>query len=386
MNIKRTMFSRRTVLAGFGAATLTSTHRAFATPAQAQGNKLLLVILRGALDGLAAIPPINDARLREFRPNITPKGTRAIDQGFALHPALANVHALYNQGEAAVIHAVGGPYRERSHFMAQDLLESGTHAQITADGWLNRALQLAPTPLTAISIGTSLPLILRGEAGAASWSPPVFPEAENDTIARLQDLYRDDDALGTALTQALNLDKKADGMSKEKMSGGRGDAALIEAGARLLAGDNGADIAVVSVGGWDTHAGQAGTLQRGLGNLDAALMRTKSILQSNWSNTTIAIFTEFGRTVRENGSRGTDHGTGGAAILVGGALKGRRLLGDWPGLEPDALFENRDLYPANDIRGVFASILTERFGLARRDIERHVFPQSAGLRLINPYA
>lgn len=387
MSANRPIFTRRSLLAGLGAATIISTQPAFGAPNGAQG-KLILVILRGALDGLAAVPRPDDDQLRGLRGGLVPDNALSVGDGFALHPSLQGLHELYSDKEAAIIHAVSGPHRERSHFAAQDLLESGTGRLTMRDGWLNRALQKAGTPLTAVSIGPALPLVLRGDAEAATWSPPALPEVDSDTIGRLQDLYANDPLLGSALSSALALDETASGMDMAGMGRGRGggEAALLEAAGRLVAGPEGVDIAVVSIGGWDTHAGQNGALNNRLRAFDEALIRMKTAIGEDWGRTTVAIVTEFGRTVRENGSRGTDHGTGGAAFVLGGNVSGGRVLGDWPGTRPADLFENRDLYPANDLRGVFSPILQSHFGLSASDLHSTVFPDSIGTRQIKTLA
>lgn len=385
MTARRPVFTRRSLLAGIGATTLLSTRPALAAPSEAQG-KLVLVILRGALDGLGAVPRPGDARLRALRKNLIPDNALPLDDGFALHPALAGLHTLYGSGEAAIVHAVSAPHRDRSHFLAQDLLESGSVETVRRDGWLNRTLQAASAPLSAVAIGPTLPLVLRGDAAAATWSPPALPEVDSDTVSRLQDLYAGDELLGPALAAALALDDTAGGMAGEDMggtlAGPANDAALLEAAGRLLKGENGADIAVVSVGGWDTHAGQAGALGYRLARLDAALMQMKDAIGSDWSRTTVAVVTEFGRTVRENGSRGTDHGTGAAAFVLGGGLKRSGMQGDWPGLEDGRLYEDRDLFPANDLRGLFRPLLAGHFGVSNTALSREIFPDSAGVREI----
>lgn len=376
---QRLIVNRRTVVAGLGAVTFASTRSAIAQDAGGGGGKLVIVILRGALDGLAAAPPTGEERVAQYRPQLITQSNLPITDGFSLHPALENLHALYGKGEAAVMHAAAGPWRDRSHFRAQDLLESGTSGDVLNDGWLNRAMTVAPTPLTAVSIGGVTPLILRGPAMTTSWSPSVLPEADDDTIARLLDLYEADELLGPALAQAVAMDEDL------AMEGGRGRSrgndfqTPLAAAGRLLTAENGADIAVVSLGGWDTHANQTATLNRRLGQLDKGLKALQAELGGYWQNTMIAVATEFGRTIRQNGTKGTDHGTGGVAFALGGAVAGGRLLGDWPGLAPTALYENRDLYPANDLRGLFKGMLEAQFGLSARDLSITVFPDSASI-------
>ncbi len=340
----------------------------------------MVVILRGAMDGLAAVPKPNDPHIRSHRPNLIANNALALQDGFALHPNLATVHSNFTAGDAAIVHALAGPWRNRSHFKAQDLLESGTEKTVLKDGWLNRALQVSPTPLKAVSIGPAQPLILRGKAQVASWSPAVLPEANEDTVNRLLDLYADDPLLGPALAEAIKVDQIAGNAAK----GLRGNqyVAPMGAAARLIAADDGPDIAVVSLGGWDTHANQNGVLGNRLKQLDLGLAKLKQDLGPHWSKSAIVVVTEFGRTVRQNGGRGTDHGTGGVGLVLGGAVNGGRILGDWPGLAPNQLYQNRDLYPANDMRGLLASLLQEQFGFSKSGLTRTVFPGSEGVRMI----
>ena len=372
--------SRRSALFGLGALTLASTRTAFGQSA-ADGKKLVIVILRGALDGLAAVPKLDDPHLRGYRRNLVSEDALTLADGFALHPSLKTVHELFGAGDASIVHAVAGPYRERSHFLAQDLLEAGTLEDVTSDGWLNRALQFAPQPLSAVSIGPSAPLILRGEANISTWSPPALPEVDDDTIARLIGLYEGDDVLGPALQEAVALDAVMDG----NMPRGRGRniaAQSLSAAGRLLAAPGGPDIAVVPIGGWDTHAGQVGALSGRLRQLDGGIGALKKQLGPAWQNTAVAIVTEFGRTVRQNGTRGTDHGTAGAAFLLGGSISGGHLLGDWPGLAPGALYQSRDLMPANDLRAIFKGLLELQFGFGPPALAKNVFPGSTAIRAL----
>ena len=369
--------TRRSALIGVGALTLASTRTAFGQPA-AGGKKLVVVILRGALDGLAAVPPLNDPHLAGYRRHITPKDALSLDQGFGLHPSLKTVHAWYRSGAASILHAAAGPYRDRSHFLAQDLLEAGTRDDVTSDGWLNRALQSAPQPLSAVSIGPSAPLILRGTASTTTWSPPALPEASDDTVSRLMRLYEGDSLLGPALEKAVALGDVAGGDMARARRGNDYVVALAAAG-RLLAAEGGPDIAVVPLSGWDTHANQIGTLNNRLRQLDTGLSGLKDELGALWQDTAIAVVTEFGRTVRENGTRGTDHGTAGTAFLLGGAISGGRVLGDWPGLASSALYDGRDLAPANDLRALFKGLLEKQFGFEPATLAADVFPGSADL-------
>lgn len=381
--------NRRTLLlsgsVGLAATLITPAARA-ATP-QSQGRKLIVVILRGAMDGLAALPKIDDADIRQHRAAlIDPKATPLSD-GFALHSAMPTLAAMYKAKEAAFVPAFAGPYRERSHFEAQDLLECGEVNRVTSDGWLNRALQKAPAAYAAVSIGPAQPLILRGAASrTTSWSPDVLPEASDDTLARLLDLYENDPILRPSLAAAMGADAVAGGMDPMNMAGGRGGPGQyvpqLQAAGKFLAQPEGPEVAVVSLEGWDTHTQQNGLLQQRFTALDNGIKALKVSLGDTWKKTALVAVSEFGRTVRVNGGQGTDHGTGGIAILGGGAVKGGRMYGDWPTLKSSALFENRDLMPTVDARSVFKGLLRDQLGWAANDLDTAVFHDSAAARAI----
>ncbi len=376
---------RRTFLLGGCAATLALTLGRAQAATPFDDRKLVVVILRGAMDGLAALPKLDDPDIHAHRAQLIDPNARPLAQGFALHSAFSNLESLYRAGEAGFIPAVSGPYRERSHFAAQDLLECGHTTTVGEDGWLNRALQTAPQAYSAVSIGAILPLVLRGPSRAtSSWSPPVQPEASDDTLARLIDLYQGDDLLAPSLVAAVKAGQVASGM--DGMGGGRarGGAApytqLMTAAGKFLAADGGPEIAVVSMEGWDTHASQNLTLNQRFAALDGSIVALRDALGPAWKKTAMIAVTEFGRTVRVNGARGTDHGTGGLAILAGGALKGGHLWGDWPGLAPTQLFEDRDLAPTLDIRAAFKGLLRDHLGWDVNALENEVFPDSASTK------
>jgi uncharacterized protein (DUF1501 family) len=292
--------------------------------------------------------------------------------------------AMYQLKEAAFVPAIAGPYRERSHFEAQDLLECGGVKSVSDDGWLNRALQKAPAAYSAVSIGPSQPLILRGASTrTSSWSPPVLPEASDDTLNRLMELYDGDPVLKASLSAAVGAEAVAGAMAGDKsMGGNRGGGPAqytpqLQAAGKFLAQPEGPEIAVVSLEGWDTHTGQNGALQQRFTALDNGLDALRTQLGDTWKNTAVMAISEFGRTVRVNGGQGTDHGTGGLAILAGGAIKGGRILGDWPTLKAAALYENRDLTPAVDARSVFKGLLRDQLGWAANDLDGKIFADSA---------
>lgn len=383
------MTNRRTLLtaglSGLSLAILGGT-ASFAQASTGSG-KFVFIILRGAMDGLTAVVPYGDANYRSLRGAIAldgpggPNGTLPLVDGFGLHPSLREMHGLWQKGQMSFMHAGASPYRERSHFDAQDLLEAGTTELSSArSGWMNRALAMLPNGPSqeGVAIGRTIPLVLRGPAKATSWAPPLAPESDSDTLARLSDLYEGDAMLSNALAMAIETDRIADGGNMLSGNEGRGRqgayAPLASAAARILAAPGGPAGAVLSFEGWDTHANQGGAqgqLANRLEALDSAIKALREGLGSVWGSTTIVVATEFGRTVRINGTGGTDHGTGGVSFLLGGAVKGGRMLGDWPGLSH--LYEDRDLIPANDVRQLFTQGLTNAWGLDRQAVLSHVF-------------
>jgi uncharacterized protein (DUF1501 family) len=361
--------------------------------------RLVLLILRGALDGLAAVPPHGEPRYAALRGQLalaSPAaggGALKLDGLFALHPSLASMHALYGAGELAVLHAVATPYRERSHFDGQRVLENGAGAAGSArDGWLNRSIGRFATSSreVAIAVADNVPLVLRGDRAVTSWAPSRLPDAPDDTLERIADLYSNDELLSTRLRDALaTRDMAGDAAVGEngdaRGAGLRGDAqlgALVAATARFLAAADGPRIAVLEANGWDTHANQGaeqGQLAARLGGLDSSVAALKRDLGDVWKQTAVLVVTEFGRTVAVNGTRGTDHGTGTCAFLAGGAVQGGRVLADWPGLGERDLYQARDLKPTMDLRAVFKGVLRDHLGVSAAALDADVFPGSGGV-------
>jgi uncharacterized protein (DUF1501 family) len=358
-------------------------------------SRLVLVILRGAADGLAIAAPYGDPDYRKIRSELAMPapgkdgGLLKLDNLFGLHPSLAGVHDEFRKKQALIVHAVASPYRERSHFDGQDVLENGgSEVGLLRDGWLNRALAPLGGSLgheAAIAMAVNTPLVLRGENSVTSWAPSRLPDAEESTILRLQDLYADDEFFATRLTQAINSQEIAgDEASMQRNRGNNRNAEAVrltmQATASFLTAEDGPRIAVLEAGGWDTHANQGttgGALANRLAGLDAGLIALREGLGSTWSDTVVAVVTEFGRTVHVNGTRGTDHGTATAAILLGGAVNGGRVLADWPGLGKSDLYEGRDLKPTMDVRGLFKGVLADHLEIPDKVIELSVFPDSA---------
>ncbi len=371
-----TGFTRRTALALIGAAA-TGPALGVAHAAGAGARKFVFGVMRGGLDGLAALVP-DDREMEMLRPSILPAPGERLDlgNGFRLHPSLAGLHGLYRSGEAAFVHAAATPYRARSHFDGQDVLETLGPAG-TRDGWLNRAV--AEAGGSGLAVGYAVPLALKGTAPATNWSPPVFAEASDDLLDRLSDLYTDDPVFAAPLAMARATPAAMDDMDRLKPRGGPEGQfrAAGEALGRLMATEDGPAIGMISFDGWDTHANQPGALTNRLAALDGSLEALKAALGAHWADTVVVLASEFGRTAAENGTRGTDHGTGGLVILAGGAVKGGRVHGDWPGLAPSALRERRDLAPANDLTGVLKGVLRDHLGLDRQVLDTRVLPGPA---------
>lgn len=357
-------------------------------------KKLVVVICRGGMDGLSVSPPVGDPNYAALRGSIAmkPDEVLKLDGTFGLHPELSTVHALALKGEARIAPAIASPDRARSHFEAQDVLETGASGVYGADtGWLNRTLEvLAPIrPVEGLSVGGAAPLILRGKVQAASWSPGKGVDESARLPALLQDLYKTDPLLGPAFASGLETEAMAQramtamapapGMNMAAGPKRRDDETARKLGSTLggfMVQPGGPQIAVISLDGFDTHAGQQGLIATRLSYLDTVLDGLHTGLGAEWKNTVVIAVTEFGRTARVNGTGGTDHGTASTGLILGGALKPGGIIGDWPGLAQNALFENRDTAPTLDMRSLFKGVLIEHMGVDRAVLETKVFPDS----------
>jgi uncharacterized protein (DUF1501 family) len=449
--VKRREFLAAGALAAGGA--LLSSRVTFAGTANGNKPRFVFVILRGALDGLAAVPACGDPGYAQLRGDLaigkpgTDGGALPLDGMFGLHPSLSFMQQSYAARELIVFHAVASPYRDRSHFDGQNVLETGyPQAHAVETGWLNRALAAMPVALASekergISIAPTAPLVMRGPAAVTSWSPSHLAPLDDDTLQRISDLYSHDPVLGQKLAEALAAEAIADETpagTAGTMDGGKAaadhataaggsmlnghaagadpmmaegtDAAMAEdmsskdgrssllakrgkpgaqyaevvkAAARFLRQEDGPQVAVFDTMGWDTHfneGGAKGQLAVRLAVLDGALGALKAGLGPAWNDTAVLLATEFGRTVAENGTRGTDHGTATAAYLVGGAVRGGRVVADWPGLSSRGLYQDRDLRPTLDLRSVMKGLLAEHLQVPPRALESSVFPDSAQAR------
>ena len=376
------MVSRRQLLAtgtlGFAAGAF-APRMAFA---RAAGDKrFAFVIQRGAADGLGTIAAVGDPAFAGARGDLAadfPAGAR-LDPLFVLHPAMAQAAALYGAGEALFAHAVASPYRDRSHFDGQNVLETGgAGAYQVRDGWLNRLLALLPPDAArAIAISATVPLALRGPREVASYAPSALPAASDDLLARVGRLYGGDAQLHGLWAEAMGTRQLTGDLSADN---GRNAAATGALAARLLAPADGARVAMIETGGWDTHAGQRGRLATQLKGLDGMIAALKAGMGPAWRDTLVVVATEFGRTVAVNGTGGTDHGTAAAAMLFGGAVKGGRVLADWPGLAPAQLYEGRDLRPTTSLDGLIAGAVAAHFALDPARSLSALFPGGAGGR------
>ncbi len=364
--------TRRSALLGLATA-CTLGRSSLALAAAPTDRRLVVVLLRGALDGMAAVVPYGDPDLAALRPGLVgagpgqPGGVLDLGGFFGLHPALAGLHGMYADNEMLAVHAVAGPYRTRSHFDAQDCMESGAEHRL-ASGWLNRAVAAMPgRPAGALALGVQVPLLLRGSANVGTYAPAASPAPAPELLARIADLMHGDPLLGPAVTEGLHdrgfSATALAGMDQPAAPGPGAFAALASAAGRLMAAADGPRVAAMEAGGWDTHAGQARRLEAPLRALDAGLMALRDGLGAAWRQTAVLVMTEFGRTARVNGTGGTDHGTGGVAFVLGGAVAGGRVLADWPGLGAGRLFEDRDLQPTADLRAVAAGLLAGHLGV-----------------------
>ena len=390
------MISRRTVLQGISASALAGTvlPGRLAFGAAPTDNRLAFVILRGGLDGLEAAPPYADRNYRSVRPNLAvpapgnENGALDLDGYFGLHSALAPLHPLYKQKQLLIIQAATTAYRQRSHFDGQNVLENGTGKPSgVSDGWLNRALVHLNDGdrRMGLSVGHAVPLVMRGEAGVRTWAPSNLPQADGDFLTRLTYVYANDRQFAEALRLGRQSQADAaglmDNMAQQRRRGPCGQCKLLaQAAGRLLAEPDGPRIAVLEVGGWDTHVNQRNRLNNLLRDLADGLVAFKESLGPAWDKTAVVVVSEFGRTVTENGTRGTDHGVGGIAMLLSGAVAGGRIGGDWPGLANAQLYEARDVKPTTDYRSIFKAALRDHIGVSEGIIEDKVFPASRSAR------
>lgn len=409
------MTTRRELLKGMAASAAVLTlwpRMAWAAGNASSAPLLLVVMLRGGLDGLHAVPPMGDGAwgaLRGATPFVPGDNNAkpiAIDRNFALHPSLKYAAQLYQQKSFMPVVAVAPPYQGRSHFEAQDCVENGSARPNGAnDGWLNRCVG-GMRGEQGLALAAAMPLMMRGPAKVSTWSPPLPPTVDPALLQQLDTLYAEDPQLAEAYSRAV-AESQSDAM--EAVDGGVGGqagaqvAALREPGkaggnggkprkgyggglqdmmgaaGKFQSRGDGPQIAFVEDAGWDTHAGEVSILERKLAQLDDGLKNYHESIGAAWDRAAVVVVTEFGRTAKINGTGGTDHGTGGMAFLAGGAIAGGRIAGQWPGLSSQDLNEGRDLH-TSDMRALFKGLLAEHLRVPRETLDTRVFPDSAAVR------
>jgi uncharacterized protein (DUF1501 family) len=353
------------------------------------GGRFVFVLLRGGFDGLAAVVPYGDPAYRSLRGSFgfEESDLFELNDTFGLAPGLAPLRDMWHENELVVLHAMAIPYRTRSHFDGQAILETGIDRPVgSSDGWLNRLLQVMPGQRSGLAIASGMPRSMTGSFDVQTWSPVQLGAVDDAYLDRLATLYRADSVLYGRFEAAL---QQQDLVGEEPMAGGGarrgGIAPLMRAAAKILRQENGPNVAAVEFSGWDTHANQGlagGALDRLLGQLAEGLVALRTDLGPAWSNTTVVVMTEFGRTARPNGTRGTDHGTAGAGFVLGPKVARSTVFTDWPGLGDRALFEGRDLKPTLDTRAVLKATIAATFDLTAAQADR-VFPGSEALRGVN---
>ena len=368
-----------------GAATLLGAPKLLFAQAATE-RRFIFIIQRGAADGLNIVIPYAEPAYASQRGALAIDAQAAwkLDGTFALHPALPKLRELYGAGEASFLHAVASPYRDRSHFDGQNVLETGGRAPYQLkDGWMNRLLSLLPrTGKEAIAFSSAVPMALQGGAEVTTYAPSTLPQANEDLLTRVAQLYARDGQLQALWTSALEARGMA-GAGREG-DGNRQDAAgLGRIAAGFLARADGPRLAMIETSGWDTHSGQDARLAFQLRGLDGLIGALREGMGAAWSQTVVVVATEFGRTVAANGTGGTDHGTAAAAMVIGGAVHGGRILADWPGLTQANLFEGRDLKPTLGLDMLIASACAETFTLDPERTVRTLFPDAARDKLIH---
>lgn len=380
------MVTRRHLVSSAGLAMLGATFAPRIAFAAAPTNKrFVFIIQRGAADGLGTLVPYGDPAYAAARGVLADGQQQKLDGMFGLHPMLTQSAAMFRSKEALFAHAVASPYRDRSHFDGQNVLETGgAQAYAVKDGWLNRLLTVLPQEeKRAIAIAATVPMALRGPVEVASYAPSALPDATDDLLARVTQLYQGDAQLHGLWEQAMATRTLTGDLAGDN---GRNAAATGALAAKLLAPADGARIAMIETGGWDTHSGQQARLATQLRGLDAMVAAIKTGMGPAWKDTMVLVATEFGRTVAVNGTGGSDHGTASAAMLFGGGVKGGRVLADWPGLAPANLYDGRDLKPTASLDGFIAGAVSAHFVIDPDRTVAALFPKAGAVMAVEGLA
>lgn len=358
-----------------------------ANQAVSKPKKLVFVLLRGALDSLHTIIPVGDKTLHQHRPKLAAlaeKNALPLNAQFALHPSLTTLHSWYQQKTMLPIVAVGTGYNARSHFDGQDFLESGLKKIDHDTGWLGRAINIQHK--SGLAVSQTTPIVFRSAKEVNTWYPTNLKSADEDIYADLINLYQNDKKLLAKLqegmeTKALVGEKEGNKKNQDKF------VSLARSCGQLLNTKGGPDCAMLELGGWDTHNNQANRLSRKLTELDQGLKALEKSLQKIWDDTIVVVATEFGRTVRENGTGGTDHGTASCMFIAGGGVNGGQILGDWPGLAPEQLFKNRDLLPTTNAFSWISALLSAHWQMSPAQLAK-IFPENTPYttRMLKTYA
>ncbi len=377
------MIDRRSLIGtgAMGALALLAPRMAWA---RAETDKrFVFIIQRGAADGLGTVAPVGDPAFANARGALAADfdGVAKLDALFALHPSLVTVGGLFKQEQALFAHAIASPYRDRSHFDGQNVLETGgAGAYRVKDGWMNRMLGVIPSgEAKAIAVAATVPMALRGSREVASYAPSALPDASDDLLQRVTMLYEGDSQLHSLWSEAMSTRKLTSDLAGDNS---RNAAATGTLAAKLLAAPDGARIAMIETGGWDTHAQQRGRLGAQLKGLDAMIGALQAGLGPLWADTMVLVATEFGRTVAVNGTGGTDHGTASSAMLMGGGVKGGRVIADWPGLGASALYEDRDLKPTMQLDAFIGGAVAGHFGVDPKRTMMTLFPNTPGTPVV----
>lgn len=377
------MYDRRSFLVGSSAAAALALAPRMAFAKADTDRRFVFIIQRGAADGLGTIGAVGDPAFAGARGQLALDFAtgKKLDSMFALHPAMTQLAGLYDAKQALFAHAIASPYRDRSHFDGQNVLETGgAGAYSVKDGWLNRMLGLIPSGQSkAIAVSATIPLALRGPHEVTSYAPSALPQASDDLLMRVSALYQGDTQLHGLWSEAMDTRTLTSDLTDVSV---KNAAATGQLAARLLAPANGARIAMIETGGWDTHAQQRGRLTNQLQGLDAMIANLKAGMGAAWADTMVLVATEFGRTVAVNGTGGTDHGTASAAMLIGGAVKGGRVMADWPGLGQAALYEGRDLKPTLGLDQFVAGAVAGHYGVDPGKAMAMLFPETRGMAAV----
>jgi len=335
------------------------------------GNSICIFVqLRGGMDGLAALMPDDDQVLRQKRPGLLVDGYRPIQSGFAFHPSLTHLQRLYQNNELSFLHACGLPVQDRSHFKSQDFLATGGVKGVGKTGWLAKIIEAIPGA-NAVAFGSTVPLLLKGTSHALNWSSPQVTREDEAVMRKLAErIYAHDPVLKDLYPHVQRIANLSGGFRRSDES-----ADGFKVLGKMIARVDGPDIGYISLGNYDTHNNQNARIAVEFKKLDQGIHTLKKELGESWNDTVVIIASEFGRSVHQNGTKGTDHGTGGVCMIAGGAVNGGISLGKWPGLEPENLYQNRDVFPAFDIRTVFANIAESHMGMKKRFIRDELFPE-----------